>query len=708
MANNKIPPIDDNKSHQTHWILDSGATDHITNSLSNFSTYAPVTNTHVVLPNNQKVSVSYIRTVIFSPNFVLHNVLYIPHFSFNLISTSKLTDSYPYCLIFQRNLCILQDHQRWKMIGLAKKVNGLYRLVLPSVSCNSSITCNYISIPFCNKPNATDIWHFRMGHLSNTRLKLLRELDHFISLPSSDYCSICHYAKQRKLSFPISQSTSANYFDLIHIDTWGPFSTPSFYGHKYLLTIVDDKSRYTWIYLMKTKSEARQHIQNFGFLIETQFSAKIKCIRSDNALEFNMPNFYASRGIVHQTTCVYTPQQNSIVERKHQHILNVARALRFQSQLSLSFWSDCICHAVYLINRTPSPIISNKTPFQLLYHTAPLFNHLKVFGCLCFASTLDTNRSKFDTRADPCVFLGYPSATKGFRLYNFRTKKVIISRDVHFHEYSFPFYSNPLLTDNSDFVPPTEYEVPLAEPSPPSFTSSPTNFPFLNPSPPLTTSDNTTIDSSPSTNISPDAIQSTHPKTQPRRSSRPHTLPSYLDQYHCQIPNLKSNSIFKASNPHPISSTYSTHKLSYSHRIFATKISQTKDPKTYNEAIKSQCWKDAMALEIKALEQNNTWVLTDLPTGKRLIGCKWIFKTKYHADGSIERYKARLVANGYTQQNGIDYLDTFSLVAKITTIRTLFAVAAIKNWHLHQLDINNAFLHGDLHEEVYMTPSPRF
>ena len=107
-----------------------------------------------------------------------------------------------------------------------------------------------------------------------------------------------------------------------------------------------------------------------------------------------------------------------------------------------------------------------------------------------------------------------------------------------------------------------------------------------------------------------------------------------------------------------------------------------------------------MQAEINALQANNTWVMTPLHPGKVPIGCKWVFKIKLKLDRSIERYKERLVAKGYTQTEGVDFYETFSLVVKFTTVRTLLALAAIQGWHLTQLDVNNAFLHGDLHEEV--------
>jgi len=115
-----------------------------------------------------------------------------------------------------------------------------------------------------------------------------------------------------------------------------------------------------------------------------------------------------------------------------------------------------------------------------------------------------------------------------------------------------------------------------------------------------------------------------------------------------------------------------------------------------------------MQAEITALEENKTWILVDLPPNKKLIGCRWVYKVKYKSDGQIEQYKARLVAKGYTQCEGFDFHETFSPVAKLTTIRLLLALAAAKGWSLRQLDINNAFLHGTLDEEVYMQPLPGY
>jgi len=155
----------------------------------------------------------------------------------------------------------------------------------------------------------------------------------FCSLP----CDICPRAKQHRLPFKSSSITSTQPFDLIHVDTWGPYHVKTANGHRYFLTLVDDYTRSTWTHLTVTKDEAFHLIRSFVIMAKTQFSGSVKVIRSDNALELGLSNealdFFASTGIIHQTSCVQTPRQNGVVERKHEHLLEVSRALLFQSHL---------------------------------------------------------------------------------------------------------------------------------------------------------------------------------------------------------------------------------------------------------------------------------------------------------------------------------------------------------------------------------------
>lgn len=131
-------------------------------------------------------------------------------------------------------------------------------------------------------------------------------------------------------------------------------------------------------------------------------------------------------------------------------------------------------------------------------------------------------------------------------------------------------------------------------------------------------------------------------------------------------------------------------------------VTATYEPKFYHQAAKSPEGIQAMNEELYAMEANNTWSVVSLPAHQHTIRCRWVYKVKYKADGTLDKYEARLVAKGYTLQTGVDFMDTFSPVAKLTTVRVLISIVAIKNWSMLQLDVNNAFLNGDLFEEVYM------
>jgi len=345
------------------------------------------------------------------------------------------------------------------MIGLGNLCDGLYRLHSSTPTsplqahCVSLVVhpCNLFPLHSCNSISShatfstipsSAIWHFRLGHLFDQRLSMMHSMYSSISIDNKATCDICNYAKQRKLPYTLSTSEAYSKFELIHFDIWGPLSRAYLHGHKYFLTVVDDFSRFLWVILLKTKSEVSCHVKNFVKLIDTHYHITPKFIRSNNGPEFLIPEFYASKGIIHKRSCVETPQKNGRVERKHQHILNVARAVLFQSKLPKLFWSYVVLHATFLINRVPTPLLKNKSPYQKLYDTLPDINSFKVFGCLCYASTILAHRSKLQSRARKSVFLGYKSGSKGYVLFDLDTREIFLSRNVVFHELILPYVSS--------------------------------------------------------------------------------------------------------------------------------------------------------------------------------------------------------------------------------------------------------------------------
>jgi hypothetical protein len=191
--------------------------------------------------------------------------------------------------------------------------------------------------------------------------------------------------------------------------------------------------------MLKAKSEVSLLVQQFILMIEKQFNVYVKTVRTDNEPEFLIPTFYASKGILHQLSCAETPQQNGRVDRKHQHLLNVGRALLFQSKLPKQFWSFAVIHATFIINRVSTPLLQSKSPYHMLYSKPPDLNVLKVFSSLCYAATLYAHRTKLDPRARKCVFLGYKPGMKGVVLLDLNDMKVFVSRDVIHHENILPY-----------------------------------------------------------------------------------------------------------------------------------------------------------------------------------------------------------------------------------------------------------------------------
>ncbi|GAA0148132.1 transmembrane signal receptor [Lithospermum erythrorhizon] len=321
----------------------------------------------------------------------------------------------------------------------------------------------------------------------------------------------------------------------------------------------------------------------------------------------------------------------------------------------------------------------------------PKINHLKVFGSLCFFSNNFPTKAKFDMRALPWIFLGYPMGQKTYKVFDLINRRMVVSRDVKFYEHLFPY--SPLFPKSS-IVPvkhsasqkcqdpfpvvPVNHEVDLPN-FPPAVQ---THFePMAQADTPCQLSSTQAHHDIPVVPSQPVPVP--NDTIEPARQSlRQRHVPAWFRDYQVNFASLSDHSTAYFS--------------------FLANISKIQEPYTYKQAIESQEWVEAMHKELAALEANDTWEVVDLPPAHKPIGCKWVFRLKYNQDGSVDKYKARLVAKGFNQIEGVDYFDSFTPVAKTVTVRIILAYVAANGWALHQLDINNAYLHGYFDEDIYI------
>ncbi|WJZ84138.1 hypothetical protein VitviT2T_003758 [Vitis vinifera] len=737
-----------------NWIIDSGATDHITSSSKLLHKDKNCSLPPVLLPSGEKANIVTKWTLPLNSVYYLHDVLFVLTFKVDLILVSRLTRGLNCSMTFFPYWCILQNLATRRTIGLGKQRDGLYYLV--ALATEKSLTNHSSSTnqPACNLAiSSTDLWHSRLGHVSPSRLSFIAKNFLNFSVQSNNACPICPLAKQSRLPFGTSAISSTKPFEIIHCHIWGRYQHPSLFGAHYFLTIVDDYTRFTWIFLMRHKDEAQSLLKRFFSYVFTQFEFCIKTFRNDNGREFtSLHSFFQDNGVIFQHSYVYTPQQNGVVERKHRHILQVTRALKFHAQVPTQFWGECALTAVHIINWLPSPVLSFKTPFELLYSKPPSYSYLHVFGCLAYATNVHTSH-KFDYRAMSSIFIGYPVGQKAYKLFDLSTKKVFTSRDVKFHEDIFPYVSLkpnstlPSLTHNFGPIPLVAHDIsssldstshalsPLLSNHTSTLSPTTENDDFSFPSRPsvLVIKPSSQIDPNPSplpstTLVSPSSVPpfasipfapptetpifspETHSPKPITPLSRHITPPIKLHNYVCS--HVSSNQLSSLipgptkGTRYPLANYVSYHRYKPAYRSFVAQHSAVTEPRSYSEAAAHPEWQEAMCFELQALQANGTWSLTPLPVCKTSIGCRWVYKIKHRSDGSIERYKARLVAKGFTQLEGVDYQDTFSPTTKIISVRCLLALVAARGWSLHQMDVNNAFLHGDLHEEIYMSSPP--
>ncbi|KAG7583619.1 Integrase catalytic core [Arabidopsis suecica] len=698
-------------------IVDSGASHHMISDSRLMNNIEPALG-NVVIANGDKIPVKGIGDLeLFDKK---SKAFYMPNFTSNLLSVKRATTDLNCYAIFGPNDVHFQDIESSRVLGQGVTKDGLY--VLEDTKLSEPLSSHFSSsIVIANSA----IWHARLGHPHPRALSLMLPKVSFQSLD----CEACILGKHCKAIFPKSSTIYESCFDLIHSDVW---TSPclSRENQKYFVTFIDEKSKYTWLTLLPSKDRVLEAFKNFHTYVTNQYNAKIKIFRSDNGGEYTSQAFkehLALHGIIHQTSCPYTPQQNGVSERKNRHLMEIARSIMFHTNVPKRFWSDAVMTACYLINRTPTKILQDKSPFEVLTKTKPSLDHLRVFGCVCYVLVPGDQRNKLQAKSTKGMFIGYSTTQKGYKCYVPESRKVLVSRDVKFVEEK-GFYDKKdweslkdLSSSPSDRA--TNLRIILEklgiENHQPSNTQAPhppqgqeeesleeeevqdihngENDPNIQEEDHIPDGDNELNQEEDETSqeVTQEVTQDVIPL---RRSERLRFHPS----------TWKDKRVYYNANAvaHPIQAVCTLAHLPEEHQVYLSKVDQHWIPTTYEEAIQHQVWRDAIEAEKQAMINNHTWDEGDLPRGRKAVTSKWVFTIKYKSDGEIERYKARLVARGFTQKYGEDYLDTFAPVAKLHTVRVVLSLATNLEWDLWQMDVKNAFLQGELEEEVYMRPPP--
>ncbi|MCO5571040.1 hypothetical protein L7F22_024771 [Adiantum nelumboides] len=395
------------------WYFDSGASRHITSRKDLFSSLdAAPAGKKVTCANNASYPIKGVGKILITisdgSDLCLPDVLYVPGIKKNLLSVSSLAKN-GLRVIFEDDRCIVRDRENgYSLITTGTLENGLFVLDRYEKQIQACIAETKTQAM-----QDAELWHARFGHVGYGSLMTLQRHNMDGSVRAT-----------RKLQ-------------LVHSDVCGPMRTPSVGNSLYFVTFIDDFSRFCWVYPLKAKSDVFAVFQHYVSMVENETGCKVQTLRTDRGGEYMsgaFKDFLGKKGIKHQCTMPYTPQQNGVAKRKNRSLMEMARCILKAKSLPHKLWMEAVACAAHVLNRCPTRALKTITPYESWYDRKPSVSYLRVFGCLAYAHIPQQLRGKLDDKAVKCIFVGYSSGSKGYRLYNPATNKIFESRDVIFAE----------------------------------------------------------------------------------------------------------------------------------------------------------------------------------------------------------------------------------------------------------------------------------
>jgi len=647
-----------------NWILDSGASSHMSSKREWFSDYTeldcPI---GLTIGNGKKIQAigrGTIKVEIFngmkwSESF-LSSVLYVPELGpFNLFSLGAVIDK-GYSLKCDGSTASIHHRSDNDVVLIGKRFNDekIYRLAMKVKMSSDELAC-------LAKLDNLRIIHERLGHFNiqsisdMIKAKLLPYSEAILKESSSFFCEACAYGKMHKLPARTSELRKCEVGEIVHADIIGPMECSSLSGSRFALVMKDELTAFRTVYFLKNKSQVIDMVEKYLQTVKEETGKAVKRFRSDNGTEFvnySMNKLFQSHQIKHELAAPYTPEQNGMAERENRTMIEMARTMLQSNQLPKFLWAEAMNTASYLMNRVINRKMSS-TPFELWFGKPPEYDHLRVFGCNAYVLVPNPFRKKWDAKAEKMTFVGYTETTKNYRLYDSCRKRVIIAKHVKFDE--------TLVSSNraqSQRSVETRERVSLAD------------------------------------------LESEGEGTVSTRAESPILLREVNEDPERQVNDISN--ITRISNA---SKRYDLRDRAHLPVPRYLLMSIADEPNTYEEALNSterEKWLQAMAEEMSSLQENKVFELTFLPASKCAIKNRWVFRIKQNPDGSVDRFKARLVAKGFTQQPGTDFNETFSPVVRYDSVRLILSIASVYKMKIKQFDVTTAFLYGELDEELYM------
>ena len=644
---------------------------------------------YIYLPNRDKTS----------SRILLKDVLYAPKMGITLVSISKIAAAGS-TVVFTGNVCRIYTKDR-EVVGEIKVNNGLYR-VYTSGSSASAYTID-------NPPDilSVDELHRRLGHVSHDRAKFLvnKGLVDGVTLEAGSktvVCESCEWAKgtRKQMSTVREDERRTAVGDEIHSDLWGKAPVESINKKLYYVTFTDDYSRYTNVYFLRDKDETFETYKVYEAWLSNQYGAQIKCLRSDRGGEYLSDEFSAhlkEKGTVRKLVVHDTPEHNGVAERLNRTLLEKVRAMLHESGLPKFLWAEATAHAVYLKNRTWTRTIGETTPFELLNGHKPNLKSLHPWGCK--VRVHDDTGSKLDGRSKIGRWMGFDLETKdGHRVYWQEKRRISVERSVKFNVEADEVVAGELSLEGENTVDDAGERLTANEPERRDVDNEASDAEY-----PATVSEATEgrgkriRKESEYVRMLRDGSGVTGSKTSEilPRGMRPGTTQA-VDEgnevEHAVAVNIES-------------------EVDYA---MATVIESVEGlTPSYEEARKRPDWpkwEEAIRKELNSLEKMGTWRLVKRPPNTNVVDSKWVLRIKKNSAGEIDKYKARLVARGFTQIYGVDYYETYAPVARLTSFRLLLAIAARNGWAVDNFDFDSAYLNSKLADDevVYIEQPPGY